>query len=158
VAAALLIAFGTPLWTGFDGDARWTSRPTWKTNGYFVAEARTILAHYHGSGSVLANKSTMRALALITVEPKAVDARTYYAQLLPGPPRWIGERSALARLSTEGRAPQSKGFVRHALKDLDVGLVCLPADKPKLPAKAGLTPTYRFAFSTREAHCFLRRP
>jgi hypothetical protein len=157
-AAALLIAFGTPLWTGFDGDASWTSRPTWKTNGYFVDEARTILAHYHGSGSVLASKSTMRALALITVEPKAVDARTYYAQLLPGPPRWIGERSALARLATSGTVPHSNRFVRHALKDLDVSLVCLPADKPKLPAKAGLTPTYQFAFSTREADCFVRRP
>ena len=59
VAAGLLIAFGTPLWTGFDGGGRWKSPPSWKTNGHYVTEARMILAHYHGPGSVLANKATM---------------------------------------------------------------------------------------------------
>jgi len=37
-----------------------------------------------------------------------------------------------------------------------VGLVCLPADKPELPIQAGLRPAYRPAFSTRDAHCFVR--
>jgi hypothetical protein len=155
--AAVLIVFGTPLWTGFDGGATWHSPPGWKTNGHYVTEARTILDHYHGSGSVLAGKETMRALALITVEPKAVNPRTYYARLLPGPPRWIGERSALTRLANSGTRPQSPGFVKRALNDLNVGLVCLPADKPELPIQAGLRPAYRPAFSTRDAHCFVRR-
>jgi hypothetical protein len=131
--------------------------PGWKTNGHNVAEARTILDHYHGSGSVLAGKGTMRALALITVEPKAVDPRTYYARLLPGPPRWVGERSALTRLANSGIRPQSPRFVKRALNDLNVGLVCLPADKPKLPAQAGLTRAYRRAFPTVDADCFVRR-
>jgi hypothetical protein len=157
VAAGLLIGFGTPLWTGFDGGGRWKSPPSWKTNGHYVTEARTILAHYRGSGSVLANKATMRALAFITVEPKAVNPRTYYGQLLPGPARWIGERRALTRLATRGTAPSSPRFVRRALNDLGVGVVCLPAGKPRLPAKAGITPEYRRAFSTRDADCFVRR-
>jgi hypothetical protein len=155
--AAVLIAFGTPVWTGWDGGATWHSPPGWKTNGHYVAEARTILDHYHGSGSVLAGKETMRALALITVEPKAVNPRTYYARLLPGPARWVGERSALTRLANSGIPPQSPGFVKRALKDLNVGLVCLPADKPKLPTQARLRPTYEPAFATRDAHCFVRR-
>lgn len=156
--AALLIAFGTPLWTGFDGGAIWKSPPTWKTNGHYVAEARTILAHYHGRGSVLANKATMRALAEITVEPKAVNPRTYYARLLPGPARWVGQRSALTRLATGGAKPRSVGFVRRALNDLGVGLVCLPADRPNLPSLARITPTYRPAFETQDARCFARAP
>jgi hypothetical protein len=155
--ATVLIVFGTPLWTGFDGGASWHSPPGWKTNAHYVAEARRILDHYHGSGSVLAGKKTMRALALITVEPKAVNPRTYYARLLPGPPRWIGERTALTRLANSGTPPQSPGFVQRALRDLNVGLVCLPADKPKLPTQAGLRPAYRRAFSTHDADCFVRR-
>jgi hypothetical protein len=156
--AALLIAFGTPLWTGFDGGGSWKSPPSWKINGYEVTQARTILAHYHGRGSVLANKGTMRALAQITVEPKAVNPRTYYAKLLPGPARWVGQRRALTRLASSGAKPASPGFIHRALNDLGVGLVCLPADKPELPSKARITPTFRPAFETQDARCFERAP
>jgi hypothetical protein len=157
VAAALLIAFGTPLWTGYGGEASWKSPPTWKAYPHYVGEARTIRAEYHGSGSVLAHWQTMRAFSLITAEPKAVNPRTYYAQLLPGPPGWIGERIALTQLATEGIAPASPELIQRSLADLDVGLVCLPAKKTKLVRRAGLRPTYRRAFSTQDAHCFERR-
>jgi hypothetical protein len=81
-----------------------------------VKEARRILDGYHGTGSVLAHEYTLRAIAILTVQP------------------------------------------RNALVDLDVAVVCLPRDSRELVGQVGLRPSYRRAFSTHDAHCFLRRP
>jgi hypothetical protein len=60
-------------------------------------------------------------------------------------------------MATSGIRPRSPGFIKRALKDLDVGLVCLPADKPNLLAQARLRSKYRPAFPTVDADCFVRR-
>ena len=155
--AVLLVGFGRPVWLE-SGHSAWHWPPGWKTNPHYVRQARAILARYHGSGSILAPKETMRAIALITVHRKAVNPRFYYTRILPEPRYRTGERRALTRLSTKGIRPRSPGYIRRSLRDLEVGLVCIHADKERLARAIGLENDYRPAFAVNALLCLTRRP
>lgn len=155
LVAGMLLAFGQSLWTSRSGEALWAERPMWKTNRHALANARDILAGYRGDGPVLADQRTMGAIALVTVRPKAVNARKWYAILTPEPPSRTSDRLALTRF-VEGREPKpSPQKVRRALSDLQVGLVCVDGSKP-LVIREVETNGYSEAFRFRDVVCLRR--
>ncbi len=152
LVAVALVAFGAPLWAG---DAHWESRPTWKTNQAALRTGRAILARYDGAGPVLADQRVMKAIALLTVEPKAVNPRTWYALLTKEPPERTKERLALTRLVMEPDDPPPAGEVRAALAALRVGLVCVPEQHTSIVdtvEQAG----YEEVFRVRRQVCLAR--
>ena len=125
VAAGLLIATGRPIWNV--AEVHLVSRPAWKDSAAHLHRADEVLARYDGSGKVLAPSQVMRAISLIAVRPKAVNARSYYAGILPDTPQRLQERLALTRL-VDGDDPRpGLAQARTALADLKVGLVCVRA-------------------------------
>jgi hypothetical protein len=157
VCAALLVGFGHPLWLGPGGQSHWAARPTWKTNQSALRTARAILARYDGPGPVLAGQPVMKAIALLTVEPKAVNPRTWYALLTKEPPKRTRERLDLTRLVMDPEDRPSDAEVRSALANLRVGLVCVPEENATLAgevAQAG----YGEDFRVRGQVCLARTP
>ncbi len=154
LVAVALVVFGAPLWSG---DAHWTSRPTWKTNQSALRTARAILARYEGAGPVLADQRVMKAIALLTVEPKAVNPRTWYALLTKEPPERTRNRLVLTSLVMDRGDRPAEGEVRSALADLQVGLVCLPEREPTLAGEVAQS-GYTEAFRVRGQVCFARTP
>jgi Family of unknown function (DUF6077) len=152
--AVLLVAFGTPLWRG---DAHWESRPTWKTNQSALRTARAILSRYDGEGPVLADQRVMKAIALLTVEPKAVNPRTWYARLTKEPPERTSDRLALTRLIMEPEDRPTASEARSALAALAVGLVCVPEQNTSLVGEVEQA-GYREAFRVRRQVCLARTP
>ena len=157
VIAALLIAFGHPLWLSHKGNSQWVARPTWKTNQYSLRLARAILRDYKGSGPILVDRHTMRALSLVTVEPKAVMARSWYALQTDEPPARTRARLALADfIMSEAALPPDQ--LRRDLADLEVGLVCVRDEEIDLKAAVEQTGDYRESFRVRGKICLARRP
>lgn len=122
-AAALLIGFGQPIWNV--AEVHLISRPGWKIRPSQLRQARDIIAQYDGPGTVLAPHETMRAIPLLTVRTKAVDARSWYAELLPEAPARTRERFALTELADGDTPKADPGQVRKALTDLNVGVACV---------------------------------
>jgi Family of unknown function (DUF6077) len=154
LVAVLLVVWGKPLWAG---DAHWESRPTWKTNQAALRTARAILSRYDGEGPIVADQRVMKAIALLTVEPKAVNPRTWYALLTNEPSERTNDRLALTRLIMEPGHPPSAGEVRSALAALGVGLVCVPEQNTSVVREveeAG----YEEAFRTRRQLCLAGQP
>lgn len=146
VAAALLIASGQPIWNV--SEVHVISRPGWKEQPQNLRQARGILAHYDGPGTVLAPYETMRAISLITVRTKAVNARSWYAKILPENPRRTRERFALTDL-VEGETPKpSLQQTRAALSDLHVGAACVRSYRPEVLDFIKRAGPYRDAFRT----------
>lgn len=131
LVAAALVAFGHPLWDSFRaGESLWVKRPTWKTDPGPLRTARAILRRYDGSEPVLAHARIMYAMSLLTVSPKAVNPRSFYAYFLSEPTERTRNRLALTRL-VSGQAPTpSPQRVQTALSDLRVGLACVPVSNP----------------------------
>jgi uncharacterized protein DUF6077 len=156
VIAAGLIVFGDPLWSSRVEHSVWVGRPTWKVNQDALADARGILARYRGSGPVLAPEPIMTAIAIATVDPKAVNARRWYATLTPEPPRRIRDRIVLANFvaSDRGRPPRER--VRRALSNLRVGLVCVQSSRRPLVREVELAGRYREAFRVHGLVCLRR--
>jgi hypothetical protein len=154
LVAGPLIAFGHPLWTSSTGDSLWTSRPTWKTDEKVLMNARAILDRYQGSEPILASPQVMRAVALLTVRPKAVNARGLYARLLPEPPSRTRHRLVLTRFVIGGEPEPSPQQIRRALSDLRVGLVCVRRSKPDVIRELTALGNYRAAFRVRGRMCF----
>jgi hypothetical protein len=128
--AALLVAFGAPLWfSPVSGDSLWVSKPGWKAHQGPLTVARRVLVRYTGSDPVLAEPRIMYAVALLTAEPKAVNPRSFYTQWSHDSRERISERLALTRFVTDGESSLSGERLRQALSDLRVGLVCLPRSK-----------------------------
>lgn len=157
VCAAVLLAFGHPLWQGRNGHAHWSGHPTWKTNQAALATARGILARYEGTGSILAEQPVMKAIALLTVEPKAVNPRTWYARLTEEPPERTRERLALTRLVMEPENASREEADGAALANLRVGLVCLSGDDTSLAGELSRL-GYEEAFRVRRHLCLQRTP
>jgi hypothetical protein len=157
VVAALLVGFGHPLWLSRGGDSRWVSRPVWKTNPSALRTARGILDRYDGEGAVLADQRVMKAIALLTVEPKAVNARTWYALLTREPSRRTQERLALTRLIMSRPPRPSSEEIRRALTNLRVGLVCVPQSKPDILDEIEAAGPYHEGFRVRYQVCLVRR-
>jgi hypothetical protein len=155
--AALLIAFGHPLWLSHNGNSLWVARPTWKTNQYSLRLAREILRSYKGSGPILVDRHTMRAVSLVTVEPKAVMARSWYARQTDEPPARTRTRIALADfIMGEVTLPPSE--LQRDLADIRVGLVCVRDEEIDLKAAVEETGDYRESFRVRGKICLARRP
>lgn len=143
-AAALLIGFGHPIWNV--AEVHVISRPGWKTQPTHLRQARDILDHYDGPGTVLAPYYTMRAISLITVRTKAVNARSWYAELLPEAPSRTRERFALTDL-VEGRIPHADpDQVRKELADLNVGAACVRSYRPEVAHFIEHVGPYHYAF------------
>jgi hypothetical protein len=157
VIAGLLVALGQPLWNRYTtDDPLWVSRPTWKTNQDYLADARAILGRYRGNGAILADEPIMAAIALVTVQPKAVNARRYYAKLTPEPLQRIRERLWLTGFVKGAERGLSRREVRRALSDLQVGLVCVRNSRPSVIRQVALTGRYREAFRVRDLVCLRR--
>jgi hypothetical protein len=125
--AALLVAFGTPLWRHlYEDRSLWHYPPGWKAHR--IPEARVILRKYQGDGPILAERGVMLAIALVTAEPKAVNARTLYLERTRLPAEQIEDRILLTNFISRENPLPSAAQVRRALTDIHVGLVCARDD------------------------------
>jgi hypothetical protein len=133
--------------------------PTWKVSEERMATARAILERYDGPGPILVRQGVMAEIAIVTVEPKAVNARSLYLIRTNQPERLTKQRLRLtAFVMREGSLPPEP-LVRHALADFEVGLVCLEEADPQFAARrAVLGGVYRESFGTDGYRCFVRRP
>jgi hypothetical protein len=151
--AALLVVFGQPLWT-LAGRTLWDYPPHWKVWG--ASRARAVIARYEGTGPILAQSGLMQAIAIITVEPKAVNARSLYLRRTHETRQGINERLVLTRFIDRRRPRPAEDAVKSALANLQVGLVCVEErDKKLVPIVERLGP-YREAFATHEEICLVR--
>lgn len=157
LVAALLVVFGHPLWLSLGGNSIWVREPGWKTGQKALADTWAILRRYDGSGPILADERIMRAISLVTVRPKAVDARRFYARLLPEPRQRIFDRLALTHFVAEEEPIPARGRVLRALADLRVDLVCVRSSKEPVIREVETMADYRKAFEVREIVCFRRR-
>jgi Family of unknown function (DUF6077) len=154
--AGLLIAFGHPLWTGEFGASRWAS-PGWKIGPpERLSTAKAILARYEGDGPILVRREIMKVIALLTVEPKAVNARTLYLERTREARGRTNQRLALTAFVMETRPRPKEAVVRHALSDLGVGLVCLGETQARLIAEVESVGPYRRGFRTHGYLCLER--
>ena len=122
-----------------------------------VDRVRAILRHYDGDKPILADKTTMLGISVLTAEPKAVDARTHYLKHTRLSPREKAARIALTDFIMEPE-PQPTPAVRRALAEIDVGLVCVPVSRQQfIPVIESLGP-FREAFTTKGVVCAERLP
>ncbi len=153
--SALFIVFGTPLWLNLVGNPTWHYPPRWHVVN--ASTARAILAHYDGSGPILAEKTIMLALSIVTAEPKAVNARTHYLENTRLSPQQMADRIALTEFISQPE-PHPTEAVRRALANLDVGLVCVAAGRRQfIPAVERLGP-FKEAFKAGGEVCAQRVP
>jgi hypothetical protein len=155
VVACFLIVFGNPVWNAHA--TVWDFPPRWKVSKHRMAVARSILRRYDGPGPILAREVTMRMIAIVTVEPKAVNARTLYLLRTREPEKLTEERLTLTDFVKGSDPPPSDSAVRRALLDLRVDLVCIDGDMPELGARLQAIAPYRRSFETRRTVCFQRR-
>jgi Family of unknown function (DUF6077) len=153
--AILLVALGTPLW-GFRGHTLWHYPPSWKT--YRASEVRAILRSYHGDGPILADRGLMGAIPLVTVEPKAVNARSLYLVRTALPRKQIKERLVLTRFISGDEPRPKTAAVRRALANLRVGLVCIRQNRRDFIPIIERVGPFREAFTTRRGVCLERTP
>jgi hypothetical protein len=154
ILVGLLTAFGNPLWDSQTGRQSYvTARPTWKTEQVPLAKARAILALYGGEGPILADKRTMGAIALLTVDPKAVNPREWYMRLTGESKKRKSERLLLTEF-VSGPGPQvRRAQARAALADLDVDLVCVDGERAGVIREVMTAGPYRPAFSVAGVEC-----
>jgi hypothetical protein len=157
--ACLLVVFGHPLWRSHGGAWLWHWPPSWKVSLARLEVARSILAHYDGSGPILVRKGIMQTIAIVTVEPKAVNARNLYLIRTREPQRLTTERLTLTSFAMHEDPLPSDSAVREALDDLGVGLVCIrKADSELMARLEAIAPSYRKSFVRRGYACFERQP
>jgi hypothetical protein len=154
--AAILVAFGRPLWISHEGPSSWTSSPSWKVRAQPMTRARAILARYHGDGAILARPKIMRSIAIVTAEPKAVNPRTLYALRTREPRARTRERLLLTSFvqGSVGRARLAD--VERALADLEVGLVCVPQRAGRVVRSTRALDGFLPAFRAERQSCFER--
>jgi hypothetical protein len=155
LVAGLLVAFGSPFWYSPLGNNLLVSRPVWKLVPVHLADARAILARYQGEETILADEQIMRAIAQVTSDPKAVNARRYYARFIREPKRRAQDRLMLTRF-VDGETRPSETRVREALSELQVGLVCVDDQRPRIIRDVELTGLYTEAFQVRGLVCLER--
>jgi MFS family permease len=157
LVGALLIAFGHPLWSSWRLEkSLWAKKVAWKTSPSALGSARAILSHYDGHATILVEERVMHAIALVTVDPKAVNPRSFYARLMPEAHDRIRDRLALTRFVEEEGPLPSRARVESALSNLQVGLVCI--EKTRVAVIREVEDIgYREAFPLNRLVC-LRRP
>jgi Family of unknown function (DUF6077) len=157
VVACLLVVLGHPVWRARDGAALWHWPPSWKVSLARLTVTRAILARYDGSGPILVRKGIMQTIAIVTVEPKAVNARNLYLIRTREPQRLTEERLTLTSFAMHDDPLPPDSTVRTALDDLRVGLVCIKkADSELMGRLAAIAPSYRKSFAARGYVCFER--
>lgn len=143
--AASLIFFGRPVWSA-PGGSYWRSHPAWKVGTPDSLDAsRGILARYRGEGPILAPPPIMQIIPVLTVEPKAVNARTLYLSRTVEPRQRTRARLQLTDF-VRGRQDLSPTELEQALNELRVGLVCVrKSDAAELRAfaAAGFQQSFR---------------
>jgi hypothetical protein len=156
LVAALLVAFGHPLWSSWrSGDSLWSKRIAWKMSPRPLASARAILRRYDGSEPILTEEPIMHSIGLITVRPKAVNPRSFYARLMPERRDRTRDRLALTRFVEEEGPIPSRAQVESALSELRVGLVCV--DNSRLTVIREVEDIgYREAFRLKRLVCLQR--
>ena len=97
----------------------------------------------------------MRSIALVTVEPKAVNARGYYARLTPEPAERTKGRLLLTRVVMRGALPRDTSAAVRALRDLRVDLVCTASARLRRELEAAAP--YRASFRALGTVCLQRR-
>jgi hypothetical protein len=107
---------------------------------------------------VLADQRTMGAMALVTVEPRAVNARKWYARLLPEPgTARVRDRLLLTRF-VEGDEPvPTRREVSRALDRLDVDLVCVRGPDERVVSEVQASGPYAETFRVGGLVCLERR-
>jgi len=150
----VLVVFGSPLWTSFwTGESLWKYPPSWKIRDPEVA--RAVLRRYDGTASILADRGIMTKIAIMTSEPKTVNARTLYLIRTDFTRAEFEDRLLLTRFVTDKRPPAISA-VGPALDRLDVGLVCLSSyRRMRIESVRGLG-TYEPAFRTSGETCLRR--
>lgn len=139
VAAALaLVALlaGTPQWSP-DLGARLTSHPTWKVDQRALEDVRALDRVRASRGTWLLPPLQMEVLPIQQTEHFPVVPRGFY---LPGPEVRPGDQLARSLLyqtvSVNGTAPlPALEETRHALDQLDVGLMCAMVEDAQLRAR-----------------------
>jgi Family of unknown function (DUF6077) len=155
---ALLIAFGHPLWNSWrTGEPLWVKNVSWKTGPFALGRAHAILRRYDGDGAILAEERIMHAIALVTVDPKTVNPRSFYTRLMPEARDRTRDRLALTRF-VEGENPTpSPAQVESALSNLQVGLVCVDRSRTSVFREVEDI-GYREAFAFTRLVCLQRPP
>jgi hypothetical protein len=157
VVAGLLIGFGNPLWiSSINGRSYIQSKPTWRVDSQTLAATRAILARYDGEGPILASGDVMDVMPIVTVEPKAVDARAYYLRRTRLSRDGILQRAVLTRFAKRQPPNPSDEEIRSALSGLDVGLVCLNRGWSEEIARLERIAPYHPAFVTNGYACLTR--
>jgi hypothetical protein len=156
VVSVLLIAFGHPLWNSFTKPEHsyWATSPSWKTSQARVAAALAILRRYEGPGPILAEEPIMGAIALVTVDPKAVDPRRWYIKITGESQKRKDERIRLTDWVGGAKTPTQER-VRDDLADLGVDLVCANASRTGVISEAQAA-GYEPAFTIRSQVCLTR--
>jgi Family of unknown function (DUF6077) len=158
LVAALLVAFGHPLWTSWRFErSLWATKLVWKTSPRPLSSARAILGHYDGSEVILTEENIMHAIALQTVHPKTVNPRSFYARLMPEPRDRTRDRLALTRLVDGEEPTPSRAEVESALSKLQVGLVCVDNSRVTVIRQVEEL-GYREAFRLNRLVCLQRAP
>jgi len=125
--------------------------------GHSIVAAQAFLARYHGDGTILADKRIMSLIPILTVEPKAVNARTLYLMRTPQTQSRLEERLLLTRLAMNARPLPREQAIRNAAADLDVGLLCIQRSRVAQRKRVEETGTFRPSFAVRGYLCFGKR-
>jgi Family of unknown function (DUF6077) len=152
VLTGLLIAFGHPLWSV--GPTSWQFPPIWKM--YLEPEARAVLRQHDGRGTILGPPGLMRAISVLTADPKTVNARTTYLVRTREDPERIQMRLMLTNFAWDVGLRPTDQELRRALSELDVSLVCLDRHQTDSLAQLRDLATYREVFEVGRFICFDR--
>jgi hypothetical protein len=154
VLLGLLVAFGNPLWDSHSGQSSfWDGSPSWKTPEEPLAKAREILQRYDGDGPILAAGPVMSAIALSTVDPKAVNPRTWYVSLTGESAGRKRMRIGLTTFVEGGPGGLTPAGAARALAALHVDLVCIDERRRGLIRRVREAGPYERAFRAREQVC-----
>ena len=98
-----VLAAGLPVWSPQNVvHAILARQPSWKYNPLSLSLTSRVLRADHQPGDLLSTAKLMGAVPLLTSEVQAVDARTYYLELMPVSAQFINDRLLLTRLAGPG--------------------------------------------------------
>jgi hypothetical protein len=144
---AVVLAAGVPVWSHQNVGATVRPHPSWKYDPLSLSLAGKALRADHHPGYLLSTVRVMAAIPLLTSRVLAVDARSYYLELLPVSTQFINDRLLLTRLAGEQAPLPSESDVRAALSRVPVGYACVwshNAAGMRLLEQAGFTPATHF--------------
>lgn len=144
---AVVLAAGVPVWSHQNVGATVRQHPSWKYDPLSLSLAGKALRADHHAGYLLSTVQVMAALPLLTSRVLAVDARSYYLELLPVSSQFINDRLLLTRLAGEQAPLPSESAVQAALTRVPVGYACVWSHNTagmRLLEQAGFAPANHF--------------